>query len=132
MAASQRADLRANVWKVCVYCFLMDFSLTAPIWVLYLRDERGFSLTQITLMEVPLFLLIVLSEIPTGAVADRFGRKVSLGIASGVLAVSMFIYGVASSYPVILLSNLAWGLAFTFRSGADVALLYDSLKEAGQ
>jgi hypothetical protein len=33
---------------------------------------------------------------------------------------------------VILLSNLAWGLAFTFRSGADVALLYDSLKAAGR
>ena len=110
----------------------MDFSLTAPIWVLYLRDQRGFSLTQITLMEVPLFLLIVMSEIPTGAVADRFGRRVSLALAGAVLSISMFIYGVASSYLVILLSNLAWGLAFTLRSGADVALLYDSLKYQGR
>jgi diguanylate cyclase (GGDEF)-like protein len=36
------------------------------------------------------------------------------------------------SYLVILVSNLAWGLAYTFRSGADTALLYDSLKEAGR
>ena len=53
-----------NVGKSYLYAFLMDLSLTAPIWVLYLRDGRGFSLTQITLLEVPLFLLIVFAEIP--------------------------------------------------------------------
>jgi MFS family permease len=127
-----RQAFAANVWKSYAYGFLMDLSLSAPIWVLYLRDGRGFSLTQITFLEVPLFLLIAFAEVPTGAVADRFGRKVSLMIGSGTLALSMFVYGVASSYLVILLSNLAWGLAFTFRSGADTALLYDSLKEAGR
>ena len=96
--------------------------------MLYLRDERGLSLAQITLLEVPLFLLIVLIEVPTGAIADRFGRKVSLMLASAILALAMFVYGIATSYPLILVSNLAWGLAFTFRSGADTALLYDSLQ----
>ena len=110
----------------------MDLSLTAPIWVLYLRDERGFSLSRITLLEVPLFLLIVFAEVPTGTVADRFGRKVSLALASAVLAASVFVYGVATSYAAILVANLAWGLAFAFRSGADTALLYDSLREAGR
>jgi MFS family permease len=124
--------LAHNVGHSYLYAFLMDLSLSAPIWVLYLRDERGFSLTQITLLEVPLFLLIVFAEVPTGAVADRFGRRISLMLASGILAISMFVYGVATSYLVILISNLAWGLAFTFRSGADVALLYDSLEQAGR
>jgi MFS family permease len=110
----------------------MDLSLTAPIWVLYLRDARGFSLAQITVLEVPLFLLIVFAEVPTGAVADRFGRRLSLALASAVLALSTFVYGVASRYPVILVANLTWGLAFSLRSGADVALLYDSLKQLGR
>ena len=121
-----------NVSKSFLYGFLMDCSLTAPIWVLYLRDERGFSLTQITFLEVPLFLLIVFAEVPTGAVADRFGRKVSLMLASAILSVSMFVYGIATEYVVVLISNLTWGLAFTFRSGADTALLYDSLKQVGR
>jgi MFS family permease len=110
----------------------MDLSLTAPIWVLYLRDGRGLTLSQITLLEVPLFLLIVLAEVPAGAVADRFGRRLSLLLASGILALAIFVYGIATNYFVILISNLVWGLAFTFRSGADVALLYDSLKQAGR
>jgi MFS family permease len=131
-SGDDRRAFEANVGKSYLYGFLMDLTITAPIWVLYLRDERGFSLAQITLLEVPLFLLIVFAEIPTGAVADRFGRKVSLMIGSGVLALAVFVYGIASSYVVILISNLAWGLAFTFRSGADTALLYDSLKQIGR
>jgi MFS family permease len=122
----------ANVGKSYLYAFFMNLSLTTPIWVLYLRDERGLSIAQITTLEVPLFLLIVFAEVPTGAVADRFGRKVSLMLASAILAVSEFVYGGASSYIVILIANLAWGLAFTFRSGADTALLYDSLDQAGR
>jgi MFS family permease len=106
--------------------------MTAPIWVLYLRDERGFSMTQITFLEVPLFLLIVFAEVPTGAVADRYGRRISLVLASAILAVSMYVYGVADNYALILVSNLAWALAFTFRSGADTAMLYDSLSALGR
>ncbi len=122
----------ANVGRSYRYAFLMDLSLTAPIWVLYLRDARGLSLAQITLLEVPLFLVIVLAEVPTGAVADRYGRRFSLVLASAILALSVLVYGHASSYPILLISNLTWGLAFTFRSGADTALLYDSLKQAGR
>ena len=44
----------------------------------------------------------------------------------------MFVYAIATSYLIVLISNVAWGLAFTFRSGADTALLYDSLKHAGR
>jgi MFS family permease len=128
----RRSPSEANVRAFYAYAFLMDLSLPAPIWVLYLREERGFSLTQITLMEVPLFLLIVLAEVPTGAFADRFGRRRSLMLASGILAIAMFVYGVATNYFVVLVSNVAWGLAFSFRSGADTALLYDSLKQAGR
>lgn len=124
--------LARNVPLSFVYAFLMDFSMTAPIWVLYLRDERGFSMTQITFLEVPLFLVIVFAEVPTGAVADRYGRRISLVLASAILAVSMYVYGVADDYALILVSNLAWALAFSFRSGADTAMLYDSLSALGR
>lgn len=132
MERPARARLSRNVPLSFAYAFLMDCSMTAPIWVLYLRDERGFSMTEITFLEVPLFLLIVFAEVPTGALADRYGRRVSLVLASAMLAVSMYVYGTAEDYALILVSNLAWGLAFTFRSGADTALLYDSLKALGR
>src|SRR5262249_15030940 len=68
----------------------------------------------------------------TGAFADRFGRKHALTAASVILALALFVYAHATTYLAVLLANLATGLAITFRSGADTALLYDSLKEGGR
>ncbi|HEY8173479.1 MAG TPA: MFS transporter [Dehalococcoidia bacterium] len=124
--------LEANIWKSYVYRFLMNFQLWWAIWVIYLLKERGLSLTQITLLDTPFFLLIVLAEVPTGAIADRFGRRYSLMIGSALFAVAVFIFGVADNYLIILISYTAWGLGQTFQSGADAAMLYDSLKRVGR
>jgi MFS family permease len=128
----ERHAFERNVRKSYLYTVLMEFGLWIPIWVLYLRDQRHFTLTQITLLDVPFFLLVVFAEIPTGAVADRFGRKVSLALAAGFYAIAIFVFAIATTYPIIFVSYAAWGLSVTFRSGADSALLYDSLKQAGR
>lgn len=122
----------SNIAKSFLYRFLMDFQLWLPIWVLYLRDEKGFSLTQINLLDTPFFLLIVLAEVPTGAIADRFGRRTSLMLGAAFFAVAVFVFGIADNFVVIMISYVSWGLAVTLQSGADVALLYDSLKEDGR
>src|SRR5574338_1114866 len=121
-----------NIRKSYIYRFLMNFQLWWPIWVVYLHQQRGLSFTQITLLDTPFFILIVLAEVPTGAIADRFGRKTSLMLASTLFAVAVFVFGIADNYLVILLSYTAWGLAQTFQSGADAAILYDSLKQIGR
>ncbi len=119
----------SNVWKSYVYRFLMEFQLWLPIWVVYLQVKRGLSLTQITVLDTPFFLLMVFAEVPTGAVADRFGRRWSLMLGSSLFALALFIFAIADNYAIILLSYTAWGLALTFQSGSDTALLYDSLKQ---
>ncbi len=124
--------LEGNVWKSYAYRFLMNFQLWWPIWVIYLQRSRGLSLTQITLLDTPFFLLIVLAEVPTGAIADRFGRRVSLMLGSTMLAIAVFVFGIADNYAIILVSYTAWGLAMTFQNGADAAILYDSLKLVGR
>lgn len=122
----------SNVAKSYLYRFLMDFQLWLPIWVLYLRDERGFSLTQINLLDTPFFLLIVVAEVPTGAIADRFGRRTSLLLGGAFFSVAVFVFGIADNFAIIMVSYVSWGLAITLQSGADVALLYDSLKQEGR
>jgi MFS family permease len=122
----------SNIWKSYLYRFLMNFQLWWPIWVIYLLRQRGLSLTQVTLLDTPFFLLIVFAEVPTGAIADRFGRRVSLILGSALFAVAVFVFGIADNFAVILVSYTAWGLALTFQSGADSALLYDSLKSVGR
>ena len=117
LLARIREDMahESNIWKSYLYRFLMEFQLWWPIWVVYLQVKRGLSLTQITLMDAPFFVLIVLAEVPTGAIADRFGRRFSLVLGSSLFAVAVFIFAIADSYPVLLLSYGTWGLALTFQ-----------------
>ncbi len=129
--ADERA-YRANVWKTYAFAFFMNFQFWHSIWVLYLRDYRGFSLTQITLLDVPFWLLIVLFEVPSGAFADRFGRRTSLILSSAFFSVAILIFGLSGNYLVILFSYSLWAFSLTFMSGADSALLFDSLKMLGR
>ncbi len=122
----------ANIWKVYLLHFLMHFQLWWSIWVLYLKDLRGFSLTQIAVLEALFWGTAVLAEVPTGAIADRFGRKTSLALGAGCTAVAVLVFGFATTYWIALLSYLAWALGFAFLSGAEHALLFESLKAVGR
>ena len=127
-----RDDYEANIWKSYVFQFLYSFQLWWPIWVLYLTDYRGFSLTQVGTLEALFWLVIILSQVPTGAIADRFGRKTSLMLAGGFTTAAILVFGIAANYWIVLVSYVAWGVGLTFSSGADSALVFDSLKAVGR
>jgi predicted MFS family arabinose efflux permease len=129
--ADQRA-YEANIWKAYLLQFLHSFQLGWPIWVIYLTDFRGFSLTQVSGLEALFWVVIILGEVPTGAVADRFGRKTSLILGAGWTTAAVLVFGLADSYLVVLVSYVAWGLGLTFQSGADSALVFESLKAVGR
>ncbi len=125
---SVRRAYEANIWKSYAVHFLVHFQLWWSIWVLYLQDLRGFSLTQITILDALFWGTAVLAEVPTGAVADRYGRKTSLALGAGCTAIAVLVFGLATSYWILLLSYFAWALGIAFFSGAEHALIFESLK----
>lgn len=68
-------------------------------------------------------------EVPTGAVADFFGRKYSLALGAFVFAIGVIIYGILPNFTLFLIGELILAAGLALRSGADEALIYDSLKE---
>src|SRR5579883_2689737 len=127
MAAGARAGLEANLRRFYAYRFLANLLLWLPIWVLYLQRERGLSLAQITALDAPFWLISLLAQVPTGAFADRFGRRTALVVGALILAAAYLVFGIASSYPIILASYALWAIGMAFGQGADLALLYDDL-----
>src|SRR3989304_8611871 len=121
-----------NVWKSYLYQFLMNFQLWWPIWVVYLQKDRGLSLTQITGLETVFWLMMFGAQVPSGAVADRWARRGALFLASAFMAVGILVFGLATNYVIILVSYAAWALAIAFQTGADNALVYDSLRLLGR
>lgn len=122
----------SNVWKFYAFRALVHFQLWLPIWVVYLTEERGFSLTQVTALDAPFWVLMVLLEVPTGAVADRWGRRFSLSLGAFLYTITIVGFGLATTYWLVLASYLLWAFALTLFSGADAAFLYDSLKAMGR
>ena len=120
-----------NIWRLFTSQALFMFILWVPIWVVFLQG-KGISLTQIGLLEAVAWVLTAVAEVPTGAFADRWGRKTSIAIGSLVYAGSMFLILTEAMSPAFLLGYALWNTSFAFVSGADTALLYDSLKADGR
>jgi MFS family permease len=126
------ARYQANVWKFYLFQFLLNFQLWWPIWVVYLTEQRGFTLGQVTLLDVPFWGSIILLQIPAAAISDRWGRKPSLMAAAGALATAVTLFGLATSFALVLVAYLIWGIAFSLLYGTESAFLYDTLKALGR
>lgn len=90
--------------------------------------EKGLSLLEINLLNCGFMLSTFLFEIPTGAIADFFGRKRSAIIGLALFAFSFLIYFVSGNFWEFLLAEVISALAGTCLSGATEALVFDSLK----
>lgn len=121
-----------NIRLLYAVWFLREFQLWIPVWVVFLVIERGFSLTQVTTAEGLYLAGVVALEVPTGAVADRWGRSRSMTLGFVTLGAAVLIFAFTTSFAILLTSFLLWSVAHTLMSGADLALLFDTLKASGR
>ncbi len=132
MQTASIEQLQANIRKYYLFQFFLNMQLWFPIWIIYLTEERGLTLAQVTLIDIPFWLCIVLLQIPAAAIADRWGRRPTL-IAGGLaFGAAVTAFGLATSFWFILLSYFIWGVAFALLNGTESAFLYDNLKGLGR
>lgn len=99
-----------------------------PILVLFYQD-LGLTMFQIVSLQAIFSVVVFVSEVPSGYLADRIGRKKSI-IAGAILAsAGLGLYSIANSFWELLLAEVTLGIGAGFTSGADSALVYDSLLE---
>lgn len=106
--------------------FVSILFIFPAFYIIYFRNI-GFSLTQIGFLISSMSLAGVLFEIPTGAVADIFGRKFStiLGLfLSGLAMISIMFF---ENFYLLLFLFFLVGMAGTLVSGADEAWIVDLL-----
>lgn len=132
LQGSSPAGMQANIWKYYLFHFFLNFQLWWPIWVIYLTEKRGLTLSQVTLIDVPFWGSMIFLQVPAAAIADRYGRKPTLIAAAAAFAVAITIFGLAASFWLILFSYLIWGIAFSLLFGTESAFIYDTLKSLGR
>lgn len=119
--------IEKNIKIYYLYSTFADLLILGPVLVLFLT-AKGLSFTQIMLLQSVSAVSVVLFEVPTGAVADKIGRKYSVLIGGLLWALGLLLYIVGKNYFAFMLSEITFSLGSAFRSGADSALIYDSLK----
>lgn len=108
-----------------------DLLIIGPIIVLFMLG-KGLSFTEIMLLQSVCALSVFLFEVPTGALADKVSRKVSLCLGAVFYGLGLFLYIIGSSFFVFALGEVVFSLGTAMKSGADTALLYDNLKYEGE
>lgn len=131
MPATLAATARRNVRLYYLFLFLMDFGFWIGIWIKYLTAVRELELKYIFLMDMPFWLVMASLEAPFGALADRIGHSRVLALGSAAYALTILGFGFTTNYWMLFADYMLWAVAGACRSGADQALVYDSLKQAG-
>lgn len=109
--------------------------MVAPFaFAMWLAMANLYFATVITADPFRLALLLVVLEtatfafeVPTGLIADSFSRKWSMVIGYVIWGGGFLLQAFVPIYEVTLLSQVIWGLGFTFVSGAPEAWLVDEL-----
>jgi MFS family permease len=124
----------SNIPRYVVYTALkgVGFGLFLPIWVIYLQQQRGLSLSQAALVDVTFFVAAALAELPTGIVADRFGRKTSMTIGASLMAAGLIGWTFAPTLLLTIVAYVVMGIGMTFLSGAEDAFFYETVRASGR
>ncbi len=123
---------RRNIRLLYAFWFLLSFQPWMGTWIAYLTEYRGVSLFFVGLLETFFQFVGVFARVPAGAFADRFGRRNSLALGMALEGSGLFLFGLASSYPLILLSYVLWAGGSAFRDPVHAAYLYDALAAEGK
>jgi MFS family permease len=103
------------------------FNLVMPIVVLFYQ-ENGLTMSQIFILKSIYSIAMVATELPSGYMADVWGCRKTLLLGAILGTVGIIIYSLSAGFVMFAFAEITLGIGFSFVSGADSALLYDSLK----
>ena len=127
-------SLRTNISTIYMMGFCHSFMVVIPVFVPLLQGH-GLSMSQVLQTQALFAMTVELLEVPSGYIADIWGRKRALVIGSLLTGFGFLSLMSAGSFADFLLYEFILGIGFSLISGADLALLYDTetqLAESGE
>lgn len=117
--------MQANIKILYGLSFLGHMWVWLAIWSLYYLIYTDYA--GVGVLEMITFATVTILEIPSGALADLFGRKAILVLSYVFLGVGNILMGLAEGFGFLAFSVFIGAIGFAFVSGAFEAMTYDSL-----
>jgi hypothetical protein len=118
-------SLHNNIRTIYLLGFFNSFMVVNPIFVPLLQGH-GLSMSQVLQTQALFALTIALFEVPSGYIADLWGRRQAILVGSAFFAVGFLCLWNADTFVDFLIYEVVLGIGYSLISGADLALLYDT------
>ena len=118
--------IKHNIIKMYFLKGVLWFMLSMPIIILFFK-ENGLSLTEIMILQAAYSLTVALFEVPSGYLADMFGRKSCIVFSTIFSFVGFLFFCFFSGFYYFLVAQILVGFAGSLISGSDSAIIYDTL-----
>ena len=128
-----KRSLHNNIKTIYLMGFFSSFMVVIPVFVPLLQGY-GLSMSQVLQTQAIFALTIALCEVPSGYIADIWGRRRAVLVGSLLNGFGFLSLLWADTFVDFLIYEIILGVGLSLISGADLALLYDTevyLKKQG-
>ncbi len=115
-----------QIKKFCAYGFLKNLKFFEPYLIIYLMGNN-INLFQIGVLIAIREIIVNVFEIPSGFIADYFGRKKEMYFCFGFYIVSFVLFFFADTFILAAFGMVFFGFGEAFRSGTHKAMIYTYL-----
>ncbi len=122
--------LDRNIVKFGLYGFLKNLKFFEPFFYLYLLSI-GLNYFQIGIVLSVREVSGYVFEIPTGVIADVWGRRRSMLLCFVFYGVSFATYYISHTFWLLVPASVFFGLGEAFRLGTHKAIIFDYLDDRG-
>ncbi len=119
------------IGRFSLYGFLKNQKYYEPFMIL-LFLERGFSFTQIGILVAFREICINIFEIPSGAMADMYGRRRCMMMSFTAYIISFALFGVVRTYTHFFVAMFFFAIGEAFRTGTHKAMIFTWLRLQGR
>lgn len=117
---------RLQIFKFEMYGFLKNLRFFEPYLIIFLT-ERSLNFFQIGLLISIREIIIYLFEVPSGVIADMYGKKVELTFCFIFYIISFIIFFFATNFWLFAMAMMLFGLGEAFRSGTHKSMIMSFL-----
>lgn len=113
--------------RFSMYGFLKNLDFSKPFLILFYLS-LGLNFFQIGILVSFLSICINVVEIPSGALADIYGRKNSMLVSMGSYIIAFAVFAFSTSYPPLFAAVFFYSIGDAFRTGTHKAMIFDWLR----
>lgn len=103
------------------------FGIITTLNSVYQLEVAHLNPLQLVLVGTVLEATAFLTQVPTGALADVYSRRLAIIIGIFLIGAGFILEGAIPRFETILLSQVIWGVGVTFTDGADSAWITDEI-----